>query len=211
MKRSILLICCSALVSFLPAFAEAEGACSAHIKTVPFESKSASAALWRNVGNLSGSLSYETGELLKATENAQRGLEPPKDFCPASCKLRPLSVIALSTVPIKFLTEYKDREKCEKLLKITQTEPFQYADRVFNNMEEFYDWYNDFSQGEGPDGEDLYKRCDGLCSPQYLSRIEKQGENLVVTSDVVCGPARDKGDDTYQINSNFLWVCEDLE
>lgn len=209
MKNTFVLFVLSVCLAGNSALAEQSESCSSFDKDIPFESTVATASMLDNVRNKKGSLRYETNAILAHAENKKQTLKAPENFCPEQCKLGEKAHFVFSSVPRKFLQNYSDSSKCAALFERTKKEPFVYADRTFNSLDDFSAWYNDFSQGKGNDGKDLYRRCDGSCSPQYESWLKREGDKYVVTSKVICGPARDKKDNTYQLTSSFRWVCED--
>ena len=58
-------------------------------------------------------------------------------------------------------------------------------------------------------GEDLYERCPGMCTPRYTYVIRDAGDDsgLVVDTEVVCGHARDRGDNSYSLEYALRWTC----
>ena len=92
---------------------------------------------------------------------------------------------------------------------MTTKNPIEYRKTNFASIEAINTWFSDFSQGKGKDGENLYQRCDGLCSPQYTTIIEeKERGSYDVHAQVVCGPARDKNDNNYNLELFLRWTCE---
>lgn len=166
----------------------------------------ASAAAWSNLRNQAGSIRFESGRLVASALSKL----PQDNSSSASCKLdcaSPKPAVMFTSVPNRFLKEYSDRDRCEQHLKKTKANPLQYTARKFRSLEEFNAWYGDFSQGKGKDGADLYKNCDGSCSPQYSTLIKPQGSVLEVDAQVVCGPARDKDDNQYKLSYSYIWTC----
>jgi hypothetical protein len=187
--------------------ARADDDCSAVVKDVPGEQVIADAGTWTNLRKAEGSLRYESERLLNAAEKKRAALQPPAGLCPAGCIPISEPEIVFISVPQKFLDSYRDQQKCERLLKQTTAAPLAYHDRTFSSAAEFNDWFGDFSQGKGDDGRTLYRQCDGSCSPRYTCIIKQQGAALHVDADVICGPARDKSDDTYKLSSSYRWTC----
>jgi hypothetical protein len=64
-----------------------------------------------------------------------------------------------------------------------------------------------FTRGKGDDGEELYRLCDGQCSPHYLWVISRDADRLVVDAEVTCGHARDRDDNRYDLSYGLRWVC----
>lgn len=190
------------------AFSEEEAPCSSVFKDIPFHTATATASMLDNMRNKKGSLKYETNLMFANAKKKIAELKAPSDLCPDHCKTATTPYFVFSSVPSKFLTQYGDANKCAGLLKKTKAAPITYSDRAFASLDAFNAWYNDFSQGKGTDGKDLYRQCDGSCSPQYQTLLQGMDNNLKVTAKVVCGQARDKNDNTYQLKSSFRWVCK---
>lgn len=127
--------------------------------------------------------------------------------CPASCKVVSTS-IQFSAIPKKFLTSYSDRQKCLKHKKETLSSPLVYTGAVFKSAKEFAENFSQFSQGKGQQGGDLYKRCDGACSPQFNVEITPLGgESYKQSTKVICGEARDKSDGQYILKTTLVQHC----
>lgn len=195
----------SALIALLAlprlAAAEAPG-CSApggNPNETPLASRTATAGLWDNLRQNPGSIRVETRLLLEEAV-AARSKHPPG------------SSIAFSSVPAKFKTDYGEKADCEAMLEKTTKEPIVYADRQFADLEQLSEWFAELSQGKGDDGKDLYRRCPGSCSPQYRSVISVpeagSGAPYRITASIVCGHARDKDDNKYQLGAALRWGCQ---
>jgi hypothetical protein len=105
------------------------------------------------------------------------------------------------------LPEYEDSPSCQRLLEATRQQPIVYDNRQFDTRDDAEEWYNDLTQGDGADGEDLYNRCPGQCSPSYSSVIYRKNGKFVITTSIVCGHARDKDDNQYRLTSSLRWMC----
>lgn len=184
--------------------------CSAIIRDVPVESKAATASTYANFRNSEESLRFQSKRMFEAGAKAVKQLAAPGDLCPAGCAAPAPASMVLQAVPKKFLRDYSDEAECTRFLAETKKQPFLYPDRAFANLEAFMDWYNDFSTGKGKDGEDLYRRCPGSCSPQYTTIVTESGGKLYATAKVICGPARDKSDNQYDLSFSYRWVCRSL-
>lgn len=207
LKISILLM---ALMSIsILAKAKEVTDCSSHIRDVKVESSVALASMLANAQNKKGSIRFKTKEMLNKAEKDLASAEKPTDLCPSDCKLSDQPLIIFQSIPNNFLANYDQHEKCETLQNETEERPFTYGDREFDTMQDLENWFSSFSQGKGEDGKDLYKRCDGKCSPQYKNLISSDGNKLILTAEVVCGPARDKKDNRYQISYSYRWFCQD--
>lgn len=205
-KLSILII-----VAF-PIYMNSAGAdetdkCASIKKDVSVESTLATAAFLANEENKPGSIRYESDSLMDRAEGGASTAQKPGGLCPAGCQLNTEPVVVFKAVPRKFLTSYSDYNKCEKLLEQTEKSPFSYNEQ-FNSITDVESWFSNFSRGKGPDGQDLYNRCSGQCSPQYEFFITNDGGKLGLNADVVCGHARDKSDDKYIISYSYRWKCQ---
>ena len=178
--------------------------CFSFEKEIALDNVVATAATWDNLRKNEGSIAFESRRLLGAV---WEDLKPPTDFCPNYCQLKSSPEVIFKSVPNKFISDYSDRDKCENLFEQTKKEPFVYKRRSFATLEEFHEWFSDFSQGKGRDGNDLYDKCDGRCSPRYKTFISKEKKSYLVDAEVQCGPARDKSDNKYQLSSSLLWNC----
>lgn len=143
-----------------------------------------SAGTWGNLRNNKGSLRFETKNLL------DKNLE----LVDSSISL------IMSSTPREYLTSYSNQEYCAELENKTTKKPLEYS-RSFNSPDELNVWISDFSQGKGEEGSDLYKKCDRDCSPQYNYIIsEDENKTLKVTAEVICGHARNKSNNEYQLS-----------
>jgi hypothetical protein len=113
----------------------------------------------------------------------------------------------LRSTPHQTLLDYDEFQRCEELRQKTSQTPITFSQRRFATAQDAQEWFEDLTQGDGPDGEELYKLCPGRCSPEYTS-TEYLDHNSVVTSvSAVCGHARDKADDHYTISASIVWIC----
>lgn len=187
--------------------AEAADKCSSVEKDVSVESTLATAALFAKEENRQGSIRYESKALMNKAEAGAQNAEKPEGFCPAGCELNNEPVVIFKAIPHKFLTSYSDYDMCQKLLEQTEKTPFNY-NKQFDSITDVENWFSNFSRGKGTDGKDLDKKCGGDCSPQYEFFITNNGANLTLNADVVCGHARDKSDDKYNLFYSYRWTCQ---
>lgn len=181
--------------------------CDAHSKTLEVESVSASASSWGNLRNNPGSVRYESSRMLKKATTAAPPQAPADFTCPAGCTVQPAPQVIFQSVPAKFLSDYSEKPHCDDLKAQTSKKPLKYSDRNFPSADALSDWFGDFSQGKGTDGKDLYTRCDGACSPQYTCEIRRNSSKLLLNASVLCGPARDKDDNSYRLTLAYRWSC----
>ncbi len=174
----------------------------------PVSSAIGSASMFSNVRNAEGSLNFESRNALTAAmKEIDRGTTPPSN-CGDKCTAARRPSILFRTVPNAFLSEYDDRDLCTRFLEQTKAKPIRYSGKEFKSVDDFYDWFSSFSQGKGDEGEDLYQRCSGLCSPKYDVLLSPKADGAITAEvDVTCGHARDKDDNRYQINTSLRWTC----
>ena len=112
-------------------------------------------------------------------------------------------IVKIKIEPNKTLTSYSEFETCEALLKKTKTKSFKVENKRFRSAEELNSWISNFSQGDNIEGKILYKQCPGSCSPSYTYLVKRENSELLLDAKVVCGHARDKGDNLYQLQTSF--------
>lgn len=195
------------LVSVDIAFGQDANKCASAVKTVKMESTQATASFFANEGNKPGSIRYESGAILEKADSGLASAEKPDGLCPAGCTLPDKPVIVFRAIPQKFLTDYSGSAQCQKLLEQTEKTPFEY-NKDFGSMSEVENWFSDFSRGKGTDGQDMYNKCSGQCSPQYEFFIADTNGKLALDADVVCGHARDKNNNMYDISYSYKWRCQ---
>jgi hypothetical protein len=207
----ITLAICLIVLSSISMLVKAEGErdCSTLVRDIKVESSLASASMLANVQNKKGSIRFETKEMLNKAEADLTNAEKPADLCPSNCQLPHEPMIVFQSIPNNFLTNYDQHEKCETLQDETEENPLTYNDKEFDTMQALESWFSNFSQGKGEDGKNLYKKCSGECSPQYKNIISKNDNKYTLNATVICGQARDKKDDDYEISYSYRWVCQD--
>jgi len=126
--------------------------------------------------------------------------------CPKACS-KPVVAVVFTSSPNLALQDYDEHSTCLKLYDSTRASPIVYANRAFPSDQEAKEWYKELTQGDGPDGADLYERCPGRCSPSYSSTAYRREGQFVVTTSIVCGHARDKDDDQYRLTASLRWLC----
>jgi hypothetical protein len=169
----------------------------------------ASAAILSNLLGLESSLrTTSLRMMLEAEDEAQRA-RPPGNLCPARCRATESPRVVFESGPRKRLERYGDHDKCEQLLDTTRDTPLVYDDRHFDTVDGALDWLTSFAQGRGEDGRDMFARCDGRCSPDYKCVIEHDDGEVLMSTAVVCGHARDRGDNKFELSYSLRWTCED--
>jgi hypothetical protein len=184
----------------------AEVPCTPLNTDIPVRSTLASAGFFANLANAKNSINYQMDQLLKQAWQEASTVESAKPGCAQSCG-EPVVALIFNSAPNATLQGYEDSSTCTTLYEATRTQPIVYADRTFDSEADAKDWYEDLTQGDGDDGEDLYKRCPGNCSPSYSSVSVKKADRLVVTTSIICGHARDKDDDQYRLSAALRWIC----
>ena len=199
------------LCTFLAGIAMGDGAesCSAFSIDVPIAEVVASSAFVPNLIGTSNSLRSESSRLLAEACNGISEAEPPVGLCPEHCQAPDTPVVVLRSTPTAFLENYQGQDRCEQQLETTSRTPLAFERQVFGSSEELGEWVEGFVRGKGDHGEDLYARCDGKCSPQYLwviSRGAPDGD-FVVDTRVTCGHARDRAVNEYALSYELRWTC----
>ena len=200
---AMLVLCAAA-----PAWSQQR--CAPNHIDVPKERASATANSGANLRESPESVRAQLSRLLgNARDQVAQARPPSSNWCSPRCRVvgRPAHIV-VSVVPKKFLRDYGDAQKCEELLKQTSSRPLRFGPRRARSEKELTAWLSDVSRGNGQDGALLYDKCSGKCSPRYFMDVTEDGDGFVANLDVVCGPARDKTDNTYAISSAYRWACQ---
>jgi hypothetical protein len=196
--------------------AEGKTQCESVRATIFEDAAIATASTWANLRGSESSIAAVTKRMLEQAFSKLENAKPPDAAkCGSGCTLSGDASVLLTSVPQRFLKNYADADDCERLLKQTTSSPLLYSDKKFPDLEELNSWFSSFSQGKGTDGNDLYRRCSGSCSPQYKSSVIKKAGNdasgsYVMSVSVVCGHARDKADDQYVVKVSAGMSCVPL-
>jgi len=192
--------------------AQASSVCNPDHVDAPKEQASATADSMANLRGAPGSLKAQLSRLLKdAQEGVTRVAAPTGNACPETCTAVGAARITIAVVPNKLLEHYEDAEKCTQRLTQTSLQPLRFGPRRVKSESELGEWIAEVSQGHGKEGALLYKKCDGRCSPRYFVDAAREGNEIVASMSVVCGPARDKDDNTYTVLSGYRWACRTRE
>jgi hypothetical protein len=173
---------------------------------IPVRSTLASAGFFANLRRADNSISFLMDQLISASEAKATEISVSESHCIRTCP-DALTAVVFTSTPHKTLPDHDDAAMCAKLFESTQQTPIRYENRTFDSQEEAEEWYDDLTQGDGPDGEDLYARCPGACSPAYSSITYKINGKFAVSTSVVCGHARDKDDNQYRLSASVRWMC----
>jgi hypothetical protein len=173
---------------------------------MPVGSALASASFFANLRNASNSINYLMDQLIAKSEVQAQKVSLDQKTCVRACS-SPVVAVVFNSTPNMTLNDYDEASSCQKYYEATKATPIVYANREFDSQEDAEGWYEDLTQGDGEDGEDLYERCPGSCSPAYSSVIYKRKEKFLVSTSIVCGHARDKDDNQYRLNAALRWMC----
>lgn len=180
--------------------------CSPLNSTIPLQTSLASAGFFANLRNADHSVRARTDQMLKDARTAAQALSERERGCRRPCGT-PVVAVVFNSTPYRYLTNHREAAQCQVLLESTSRSPIVYERRRFPSDDEAREWYEELTQGDGADGEDLYRRCPGACSPAYSSVAYKDGEEFVVSTSIVCGHARDKDDNQYSLSTALRWMC----
>lgn len=189
--------------------ARAASVCNPDYVEVLKERANATAGSMANLRGAPGSLKAQLSRLLKDAQEGVTRVAPPTtgNACAENCTVFGAPRITITVVPNKLLWHYADAEKCVQRLTQTALEPLKFGPRRVKSESELGEWVAEVAQGHGQEGALLYKKCDGRCSPRYFVDAAREGNELVASISVVCGPARDKDDNTYTVLSGYRWAC----
>ena len=201
--------------------------CQRTKKVLAKEALDASASIWGNMRQHKGSVVYETSRLFHDAKDKINQFDKKTQTCADDskdlkveknkgimanisnkCTFAQYPRMTFVSTPKKFLADYDEFDKCRSLMNQTSIEPITFKKELPFSIDPLLDWIGDFSQGSGKEGRELYEKCDGSCSPQYKYVITAKNENLIVNASVVCGHARDKDDNLYNLSYELVWPCE---
>jgi hypothetical protein len=196
-------------VLIFPQLSHAQDAiCDVTGVNLPLGSRVASAGTFANLRGSSDSLKVQAEEILRDSLEKSNTITTPPNTCKAKCELNSGERVVFSAVPSKLLNDYSDKEKCDAYYKDTLAKPLTWKGLSFKDAKEISENFGQLSQGKGEIGAELYKKCDGDCSPQYEIDISpKPDKTLKVDISAVCGPARDKDEGTYKLATKLFWEC----
>lgn len=195
---------CAAFTTWYEAAAVPHCALPSH--EIPIRTTLASAGFFANLRNAEHSINSRMDTLLSEAQAAAHKTAETRLPCPTACTKPAIAVVFTSTPNLQ-LQDYDEHSRCQRLYESTQISPIVYANRVFPSDRDAKKWYKELTQGNGPDGADLYERCPGKCSPSYSSIVYRKDEQYIVTASIVCGHARDKDDDQYRLTASLRWLC----
>jgi hypothetical protein len=191
------------------AHAQESSTCSDYSVVAPLGTTLASAGLFSNFWRRADSIAVKMTEAFQTIEQSIAAITDPGAHCPTSCHLTKQPRIIISSKARKLQNQYSDFQHCEDLYQSTKTKPLHYQVRNIKNFEGLAEWIEDFAQGHGLLGNQLYKDCDASCSPQYIYHIDKTSSSTYrIDAEVICGHARDREDTMYQLGYRLEWGCE---
>lgn len=207
LHSAVLVICLALTAAISPgASAYAQSGCTPLNTDIPVRSTLASAGFFANLRKASNSISYLMDQLITESESNASNILQEERSCKRACSNSVVAVV-FSSVPNMTLPDYEESSTCQQLYESTQKAPITYSGRSFDSQEEAEEWYDDLTQGDGADGEDLYAKCPGMCSPSYSSVSYKHGGKFIVSTSIICGHARDKDDNQYRLTAALRWIC----
>jgi len=174
---------------------------------VPVASVVASAAILPNVLKTARSIRSESSRLLSEASSEIRLATPPAGVCPSTCAPADAPQVFFRSMPTTFRQDYAQQDHCERLFEETSRQPMTFRGREFESIDKVADWVEDLAMGRGEDGKALYEHCTNGCSPRYYWTISRNGSGLRVDTEVICGPARDRGDNEFELSYSLLWSC----
>jgi hypothetical protein len=184
--------------------AESAPPCSDPNQELLNSSVTASAGVLANSLKRSGSVRRETQNIFEQTESKLKETSVCAERCPGKF----IRTLSFNSVPNKSLSDYSDYDHCQQKLENTSESALVYSKDLDASFDELQTWISDFSQGKNQLGKELYKVCDKSCSPAPLYKIVLEKESFTVQAEVVCGHARDKGDNQYQLFYKLTTQCE---
>lgn len=173
-------------------------------QNVEVEETIATADVWANLWRREGSIRAESERMLTRAGSAKEA-DAIRNACEGPCRPGE-TLVVFSVTPLRVLEEYAHRERCAEKFAQTSTKPFVRM-KTFRDTAELSSWFSDFSQGRGADGEELYERCAGGCSPRYKTYITSHEGGLEVRAEVACGHRRDRDDNRYRLEISSLIRC----
>jgi hypothetical protein len=171
----------------------------------PIADEIASAGIMYNLAEHPKSIRAVAGRLLDEALGRQQ--RAATGVACANCKGATTARVVYKVAPMHFMPAREQKAVCLRLDAQTRQRPFEFAPRRFASVTELNDWIMGFSQGQGADGGELYRRCAANCSPRYEFVIAKDAAGLQVETRVHCGPARDRASDEYAVSTALRIEC----
>ena len=191
------------LASGPPADVAAE--CQPGIHELPLATATGSVSIIKNMAEDPSSIRAIAGRLLASALHSEATVG--NKTCDTACLARQKSEIVYRVAPTAYLAADLQRAECRKFESETSAHPLIFNQREFHSVDELNEWIMAFSQGRGADGRLLYERCSSNCSPRYTFLIAEQNSSYAVRTEVLCGLARDKSKDAYQVSTAVRRTC----
>lgn len=172
----------------------------------PLMEEKGSAGIMYNLAEHPKSIRAVAAKLLSAALDSTAAKVPPA--CAAGCTPAKDPEVIYRVAPAAFLPKAKQQALCLGLEQETQSAPLNFSAQEFNTVDELNSWVMEFSQGRGPEGLKLYAQCGGNCSPRYTFVIAPGASGLRVQTQVICGLARDRENDDYDVSTALRKRCE---
>jgi hypothetical protein len=188
--------------------------CASHFLIRNLDQRTGSSSFLGNLFGSKESIKSQLKAMFGEAKGARSGSPPPELTCPEGCGMAPEPEILFSASPQSFVPDHPDFERCNQRLEATTKDPIAYPNRSFESFKDLSDAFLDIAKGSGPDGEDLYERCDGDCSPRYSlyisahKRAHTEEEQYRSDILILCGPPRDKEENLYNLSTQLIWKCE---
>ncbi len=191
-----------------PLACELRSACEPDHVDTPRAQVLATANVVLNLVKAHGTVRAESVRLPRAAYGQRFQALPPLEGCSATCRASSAGRVRLNAVPNKFLTSDPDVARYAKQLLSTSEQPLIFGPHEARSVDELSAWLFEVLKGEGKDGIELYRKCDGTCSPRYSMELREDAGGFAATLSVVCGHARDRADNSYTISSAYRFACE---
>ena len=180
-------------------------ACGTATHEVPLATETGSVGLIKNLAEDPTSIRAVAGRLLASALNGDSN--HGSTACDGACAGDHKTQIVYRVAPTVYLAKNLQREECQKFESETSNRPFTFDHDEFHNIEELNEWITAFSQGRGKAGRRLYELCSSNCSPRYTFLIAEHNARYAVKAEVLCGLARDKSSDVYQVSTAVRRTC----
>ncbi len=180
--------------------------CTSSSNEVPLATATGSVGIIKNLAEDPSSIRSIAGRLLASALSSSDASTSDKT-CHAACVQSEKSQIVYRVAPTAYLANDLQRDVCVKFENETTSHPLAFEQREFHSVDELNEWIMAFSQGRGEDGRLLYELCSSNCSPRYTFLIAEQNSGYAVKAEVLCGLARDKSSDVYQVSTAVRRTC----
>jgi hypothetical protein len=196
-----LLLARSTLAADLPA----QPACAVPPVETALMSEQGSAGVMYNLAEHPTSIRAVAKKLLSAAVVSATAAQGTP--CVGACGSGAAPTILFKVTPSAYMPMAQQQALCHQMVRQTQARPLHYGPRTFPNVAAFDAWLMEFSQGRGRDGRLLYQQCGGDCDPSFTFSVKPEAQSLVVDAAVVCGYARDRDINNYQLSTALLAGC----